>query len=330
MSFQDVFDDIGKTKASEEANNFKANYLKTIFLKNLAETSFHAVNNIYHVKDIFLKSVLVVCFLTSSAFLCYLTVKTFIDYFAYGVLTSNTVASNVPTECIDLLYLQIIKAKFCICIIIFDFQNKVPVVAFCNLNAYDYTVAYESLNNITNDGTIDQFNSNYTARGYTVLIRRYMRYNLMKKHLSDMRQLYRDGFGIDQMLISCNYQSKQCSMNDFMYHYDFFYGLCWRFNAGKGLQGNDLPIRTAGQVGWKNGLQLELYAGHAELQERLTLKRGFRVLVFNKSTVFPIADEIGIDVSTGQETNIGIKRTFVNHLPDPFSNCLPTDINQID
>jgi hypothetical protein len=115
-----------------------------------------------------------------------------------------------------------------------------------------------------------------------------------------------------------------------MYHYDFYYGLCWRFNSGKALKGNDSRIRTSGQVGWKHGLQLELYTGNAHLQEKFAMARGFRVFVFNKSNQFPVGLDIGVDVGTGRTTNIGIKRTFTNRLSSPYSNCLSDDVTQID
>jgi hypothetical protein len=99
---------------------------------------------------------------------------------------------------------------------------------------------------------------------------------------------------------------------------------------GRNLHGNETIIKKSGQVGLANGLQLELYAGFARIQEKFVMKRGFRVLVFNRTNVYPIPGDIGIDVSTGQETSIGITRTFTNHLPAPFSDCLPSDINKID
>jgi hypothetical protein len=37
---------------------------------------------------------------------------------------------------------------------------------------------------------------------------------------------------------------------------------------GRNLQGKQLPIRTSGEVGWMHGLQLELYVGIAEHQEK--------------------------------------------------------------
>jgi hypothetical protein len=148
--------------------------------------------------------------------------------------------------------------------------------------------------------------------------------------LDNFHELYYNNFIIDQMLLSCRYQNDNCSIDDFTYQYDFYYGLCNRFNMGRGLKGNSSPILTTSQVGWKYGLQLELYAGNAKLQEKFAMIRGFRVLIFNRSNVYPIGQDTGIDVATGQATNIGIRRTFTNRLPAPYSNCLPTDITQID
>jgi hypothetical protein len=203
-------------------------------------------------------------------------------------------------------------------------------VAFCNLNHFDYNFAKDDLINITSDTNINQFNPNQTANEFAVNIGQYIRYNLIRKYMNDLSSLYNMDFTINQMILSCTFQSKKCTIYDFMYHYDYMYGLCWRFNSGKSLKGEDLPIKTSGEVGWMHGLQLELYTGNAELQERFAMKRGFRIFVFNKSTVYPIAADIGIDVSTGHETNIGIKRTFKNHMPAPFSNCLSTNATEID
>jgi hypothetical protein len=198
------------------------------------------------------------------------------------------------------------------------------------LNQYDYIVAGKDLSSIANDGIIRELDPIFTAREYATTIGKYLRYNLMNKYLKNLSTLYQRDFSIDQMLISCTFQGKTCSINDFMYHYDFYFGLCWRYNMGRNLKGITVPIRMIGEAGFRNGLQLELYVGHAELQEKYSTRRGFRVLVFNKSTVYPVAEDIGVDVATGMETNIGVRRTFTTHLPAPFSNCLPIDTSQID
>jgi hypothetical protein len=83
-----------------EENEFNtADSLKRILSKNLSETSFNGINEIFHTKDLFLKLIFTVCFLTSSGFLCYFTLKAFMEYFSYNVLTFNTVIADIPAEC---------------------------------------------------------------------------------------------------------------------------------------------------------------------------------------------------------------------------------------
>jgi hypothetical protein len=142
--------------------------------------------------------------------------------------------------------------------------------------------------------------------------------------------LYNNAFLLSQLLLSCRFQKQECNLNHFMFYYDFYYGICHRFNFGRTLRGNVTNIRSSGKVGWRYGLQLELYAGHARVQEKFVANRGFRILIFNRTNVYPIGEDFGVNVPTGQETNIGIKRTFSNHLAAPYSNCFPTDISQID
>jgi hypothetical protein len=188
----------------------------------------------------------------------------------------------------------------------------------------------DKISNITNDGTIDQFNTNFTAKDYATTLDDYIRFNLIKNSLKNLKELYNNQFYINQMLLSCSYHNQICSIDDFMPHFDYYYGLCWRFNMGKSVKGKDIPVQTSGQVGWKHGLQLELYKGNEKIQERFSMSRGFRLFIFNRSNQYPVGLDIGVDVATGRATSIGIKRSFLTQLPAPYSNCLPTDINQID
>jgi hypothetical protein len=204
------------------------------------------------------------------------------------------------------------------------------VVAFCNLNHFDFNFADSFISNFTNDGTINESNPEYTANDYVTAVNDYFRSNLLKKFLNDTYELVYKEFSIDQLLLSCRFQNKKCTMFDFFYNYDFYYGQCFRFNTGKDIHGNDTRIRKSGQVGWRNGLQLELYAGHARLQEKYAAIRGFRILVFNQSNVYPVGQDFGVDVATGMATNIGIRRTFAYHLPAPYSSCVSSDIAQIN
>jgi hypothetical protein len=84
-------------KVNQETLSY--NHLLKIVSENCANTTFHSINYIYHTKDWFLKLVLLVCFLASTAFCGYLIVKTFVSFISFGVLTSTSINSAIPTEC---------------------------------------------------------------------------------------------------------------------------------------------------------------------------------------------------------------------------------------
>jgi hypothetical protein len=203
------------------------------------------------------------------------------------------------------------------------------VVQFCNLNAFDENYDLSIITQYVNDGTVNQ-TSYPTTTSYIADLNSYYRAQLIKGFLSGQLVAINLVFDISQMLISCRFQDADCSMSDFFQYYDFYYGACYRFNQGKDIDGNTINVTKIGQAGAKFGLQMELYAGYATGQEAFITNRGFRVLVFNKSDLNQIAQEVGIDCATGLVTNIAVQRTFSTHLALPYGPCLPTDISQIN
>lgn len=196
-----------------------------------------------------------------------------------------------------------------------------PVIDICNLNSYDGMYAGDSMRKVLEE-------SNITREMYRE-VKNYVETasDVFKSHFItnfDTNTLYYYGFYLSQMLISCRYQGIECGLNDFYYFHNYHYGSCYRFNGGKGgdfYEGlNATEFKKSKKSGWKNGLQLELNVGNLSKQQ-YTYKAGIRVIVHNIS-VEPFADEDGIDVSTGQQTNIAISRYFINRLSSPYSDCI--------
>jgi hypothetical protein len=202
-------------------------------------------------------------------------------------------------------------------------------VQFCNLNQYDENFAEDIIRAVLADGTINATDYR-TPANYLDAANEYFRAQLIRKSLNGEFNIALLAFDISQMLISCRFKDEPCSRNDFMEYFDYYYGLCYRFNQGKNLSGHDSSVASQGIGGIKYGLRLELYAGQAQTQEKYMMARGFRILVFNKSNVNQIAREVGIDVATGLNTNIAVERTLSAHLGAPYGSCLPIDISQLD
>ena len=87
------------------------------------------------------------------------------------------------------------------------------------------------------------------------------------------------------------------------------------------MSNQSVPLKKIKQAGWSNGLRLEIYTGDPVYQQQYIFKSGLRVIVHNQS-VIPFPEEDGIDVSTGQQTNIAVSRTFIERLPPPYNDCI--------
>jgi hypothetical protein len=151
------------------------------------------------------------------------------------------------------------------------------------------------------------------------------------------------GFNLDQMILSCSFNSEKCTKDDFYYYFNYYYGSCYRFNGGKTKVMVGLPVLTyrSAIVNWnesvasiksvsKNGpdygLQLELFTDSTEITNdvnytRFNSKSGIRLLVHHPDETEVYPNEDGLDVSTGQETNIAISKRIVKKLSSPYSSC---------
>ena len=122
-----------------------------------------------------------------------------------------------------------------------------------------------------------------------------------------------------------------CYLSDFYYQYDFTYGDCFSFNLGSvNYAGNNSTpsILQSNFPGKAHGLQVELFVG-SPANQAFNYGSGIRLAVYNQS-VIPFPKDVGITMPTGMQTDIIISRTFVNHLGQPYSNCLsdPVDYTQ--
>ena len=66
--------------------------------------------------------------------------------------------------------------------------------------------------------------------------------------------------------------------------------------------------------GWRHGLRLELFAGRQSTT--IGYKSGFRLVVHNQTRRLAQLDESGIDITTGKQTNVVVRRTFLKRVGD--------------
>jgi len=74
-----------------------------------------------------------------------------------------------------------------------------------------------------------------------------------------------------------------------------------------------VPIKQSNEAGPVGALKLELFLGDDDYQNQFILNSGAHIVVHNQSLT-PIIVSEGIDIATGFQTNIGIKRSFLSKL----------------
>ncbi|XP_072167584.1 epithelial sodium channel subunit gamma-like [Diadema setosum] len=119
--------------------------------------------------------------------------------------------------------------------------------------------------------------------------------------------------GVD-LIRQCTFDKENCSFKNFTKIQDIRYGNCYMFNQFK-----KSAVKTR-STGSQYGLHLTLFVDEPEYVGVLSPEVGV-VVAINHPSIFPFPEDDGILVSTGQVASIGLKRTHITRLPEPYGDC---------
>ena len=149
----------------------------------------------------------------------------------------------------------------------------------------------------------------------------YDKIQILAIQIYDLSNEYKKlmGLKLNDLISFCLFNNIPCNYeNDFVWFYDFFYGNCFKYNSGEKLSENQLKIKQTDRIGKQNGLQLYINSNpNSSVSENST---GIRINIHN-SSIYPSHFE-GIDILSGLETNIAIKRLFISQKEQPYSDCI--------
>ena len=133
------------------------------------------------------------------------------------------------------------------------------------------------------------------------------------------------GFQLDNyMLLSCKFNGIDCNEKNFSWFWSYDYGNCYTFNSGKNSLNQTLDVWNVSKSGANYGLKLELFVSDPDLQA-YSYKTGAFLIVHNKSTNVKARGLLsGINIRTGYDTYVAVRRQFKNKLAAPYSNCIDT------
>jgi hypothetical protein len=135
----------------------------------------------------------------------------------------------------------------------------------------------------------------------------------------------RKSLGLNINQITC-FSGKECK-NDLHWTWHFDYGNCFQFNVGKNLSNDKIDKRTAIIEGILYPLRVIVQnftnlniSKYSAIRNSGAGGLGMKVFVHN-SSVEPRWYSEGVYVKPGEISMIGVKRTFINNYPSPYTEC---------
>lgn len=274
---------------------------------NINKLTIHGLRNVLTSKSTINRLLWILFFLSAACTCSYLVFKGVSDYLEYKVNSKISFKREVP-----LLFPAVTvcnKNPF-----ISNFSKKFIEESFDKIGIKDY-INTQIFRNI--------FSEENKLQSNIMVLRLFLQVLTLGLDLENRKNL---SYPFNKFILSCYFSSKECYEDDFEWYFSLTYGNCFRFNTGRNSAGKTIPLKYSNMPGKFYGLALQLNTGTPEHLEILSKSDGIRIMINNNSDT-PQSDE-GIDVSTGVQTSIQVKKIVNVHLPKPYSNCI--DKNQID
>lgn len=119
------------------------------------------------------------------------------------------------------------------------------------------------------------------------------------------------GHRIEDLLIECSFNGKQCSAKNFTLFQSLDFGNCYTLESN---------LFIARRLGPMNGLKMILQVEKFEQAENFLDGSGVRLVIHEPGTL-PFPEEEGFTLSPGYETSIGMKMVALTRSKPPYGNC---------
>ena len=284
--------------AAQPANEIKIKCLiKEALYNSLSQSIIKPIETPY----IFLKTFLFVCIIATTGLCSCLIVELALSFLSYGVTTTSRTLYETTTV-------------------------TFPKLTICNINPFTTEYASQFLQkinrdffphiNIFDDVQMNKLNFSYRTQLYNEFhFMATFRMTSLDEH--EKRKL---SHSLQDLIPTCSFSNYRCNLNeDFVWHFDPWYGNCWMFNQANGKT-NSVP-------GEFYGLRLNFYVNfHQNLTSLSSYNdgggRGLLLRLENASYLTSYVPMDGIKVESGRMTSIGVSRSLKSSLPRPYSNCL--------
>ena len=214
--------------------------------------------------------------------LYFLIIRSITNFFEFETVTKTTVRYQSPAE--------------------------FPTITICNINPF-----------VNEAGILKLVEGNITRKNFTSQkkFNQYLRFKAFNLSLEDRKNL---GLKIDELIYDCSFNGEQCDFdNDFRWIYSYQFGNCFQYNSGYSFNASQVRLKSTFFGGPAYGLRLKVYTGTSNYLSDAS-SHGLQLIIHNSSVDYLYEDTIS--VATGLETNIAIKRSFINKQERPYSDCV--------
>ncbi|CAF0818529.1 unnamed protein product [Brachionus calyciflorus] len=271
-------------------------------------TTAHGIGNILRSKSIVLKICWILFLIISIGYCTYQVTTTILQYSRNEVITSQKIVYESPT--------------------------KFPAVSFCNINSYNGTHVNnlfdengQLLKNFTDFKQLEIYlkeklkQTQQMSMGYfyeeTLENTQNKSENITFQDLNSLNSIeYIPKSILKDSLKICKFEGKNCSINDFSYHFDTVYGNCYTFNRGNLNSIKDIAI-----PGVDDGLSVEFEIKSFVTETNQIFNGGIRVVIYNQS-FSPFPEEEGFDTVFEYQNNFALSKTVISRLSYPFNSCV--------
>jgi len=281
----------------------KATRVMEILKENLSCEMYHAILDIFDTDHFIIKIHLVISLLLFYSFASYTTVTLIMSYFEYG--TTTLVSTIVETP------------------------STFPKITICNLNQFTTQFAYDFIRTMDKINPFSLFNAsqmeqvNLWYKGIWLAWPIYFSASGFLANKTDDFKM-KMGHSLKDTLIRCQFNFLECTFEDFVWSYDNYYGNCYTFNSGFLANGSKIDLKQQYVPGYSYGLQLDFYSNFYENLSYFNSILGGRGALIRIDNLTHVVDHNleGIYVSTGQLTNLAMRREIKTSLAQPYSDCL--------
>lgn len=183
---------------------------------------------------------------------------------------------------------------------IYESNAVFPSITICNMNPF--LSPYSSV--ITNK-TTNQF----------------LAFNIAKSKRFGDENRKKLGVPINETILSSyfNYLTP-IDYGNFSWYYDYVHGNCYNFNSGFNMKGEKTPLVNVSAVGPYTGLQISLFTGIPLNKNAISLAYGMHIKIYNQS--YNLLALEGLNFKPGSLVQIGIRKSIIKNLPQPYSSCI--------